>query len=354
MDLVRASVEVMRQGQHRGGAYVASPTFPTYRYSWIQDGGFIAAAMDDSGEPDSAAAFHRWVSGVVVRRRSVIERLEREVPREITDRDVLHTRYTLEGKEGTEPWTNFQLHGYGYWLSSLAWHLRRTRRSPGEFVPAVRLVARYLAVLWDRPCYDCWEEFPDHRHPATFAAVAGGLRHAAALLDDAGPGDLAERILDRVLARGTTAGVMSKFEHTDVVDGSALLATGPLGAFPPGHPLVEETVARIEADLVAEAGGVHRYLEDEYYGGGLWLPLSGSLAWVQAAAGRPDRAREVVRWMEEAADREGNLPEQVSRHVRKPERLQQWVDRWGPVANPLLWSHAMYVLARSVVGPIDD
>jgi GH15 family glucan-1,4-alpha-glucosidase len=347
VDLYRASVHVIRRGQHDSGAYVASPTFPTYRYSWIQDGSFIAAAMDEVGEHDSAAAFHRWVAGVVVRRRPTIERLEQGPPAQLTDADVLHTRYTLEGEEGSERWANFQMHGYGLWLSALAGHLERTRGTAGELLPAMDLAARYLSVLWDRPCFDCWEEFPDRRHPATLAMVTGGLRRTAVLLDDAGPDDLAQRIVERMLARGTTRGSMAKFEDADVVDGSALLALGPLAAFPPGHPLVAATVDRVEAELVAEGGGVYRYLEDEYYGGGLWLPLSGSLAWIHAAFGRTDRARAIVRWMEDTADADGNLPEQVSRELLKPDRFQPWVERWGPVATPLLWSHAMYLLARA-------
>ncbi|MDP9341967.1 MAG: glycoside hydrolase family 15 protein [Actinomycetota bacterium] len=253
-DLYRVSVEVMARGQHRSGAFVASPTFPTYRYSWIRDGSFIAAALDEAGDHERAGAFHRWVAGVVERYRPRIERVEANAPLELTDRDILHTRFTLEGEEGSEWWANFQLDGYGYWLSALARHLRRAGRGD-EFLPAVGLAARYLAMLWERPCYDCWEEFPDRAHPATLAAVAGGLRHAAALLDDAGPGALAQRILDRVMARGTT----------------------------------------------------------------------------------------------EAADGDGNMPEQVSRHLLKPDRFQPWVERWGPVATPLLWSHAMYVLARGAV-----
>ena len=347
MDLDRASVEVMARGQHQSGAYVASPTFPTYRYSWIQDGSFIAMAMDEAGEHGSTAAFHRWVAGVVARRRPTIERLARVPPHELTDSDVLHTRYTVEGEEGTEPWSNFQLHGYGEWLSAVARHLDRTGSPRQELLPAVGLVVRYLTVLWDRPCSDCWEELRDRIHPATLAPVAGGLRRATALLDDAGPAALAGRIEDRIMTRGTTTdGAMAKFEEADVVDGSALLAMGPLGTFASGHPLVEATVRRIEADLVADGGGVHRYLDDEFYGGGLWLPLSGALAWIRAALGHTDRAREVIGWMEGTADDRGNLPEQVPRHLRKPDRLQPWVDRWGPVANPLLWSHAMYVLAR--------
>jgi len=50
--------------------------------------------------------------------------------------------------------------------------------------------------------------------------------------------------------------------------------------------------------------------------------------------------------MEGAADLDGSLPEQVSRNLMVPGQFQYWTDLWGPVAKPLLWSHAMYLIAR--------
>ncbi|MFV2062610.1 MAG: glycoside hydrolase family 15 protein, partial [Chloroflexota bacterium] len=88
---------------------------------------------------------------------------------------------------------------------------------------------------------------------------------------------------------------------------------------------------------------VHRYLEDEYYGGGMWIVLGGALsaAW---ASRDPRRANDILDWIEAQADPSGHLPEQVATHVRKPESRAAWIERWGPPARPLLWSHAMYLL----------
>ena len=41
-DLARHSVAVIRAGEAPSGAYIASPTFSVYRYSWLRDGAFIA------------------------------------------------------------------------------------------------------------------------------------------------------------------------------------------------------------------------------------------------------------------------------------------------------------------------
>jgi hypothetical protein len=38
----------------------------------------------------------------------------------------------------------------------------------------------------------------------------------------------------------------------------------------------------------------------------------------------------------------GELPEQVLDAALYPERIAEWIERWGPVAQPLLWSHANY------------
>jgi hypothetical protein len=39
-----------------------------------------------------------------------------------------------------------------------------------------------------------------------------------------------------------------------------------------------------------------------------------------------------------------DLPEQVLVDVQDPQMVEPWELRWGPVATPLLWSHAMYLI----------
>ena len=302
--------------------------------------------MDQAQAHESAHAFHRWTSRTVLQQQSKIAALEAEPATPLDDRTTLHARFTAEGTEGTEPWPNFQLDGYGFWLSSLAHHVSHTPSDPGEFLEAVELITRYLMLLWDRPCFDCWEEFPNHRHPTTIAAVAAGLRNAAALLHDSGPAQQADHIIKWLMENGLVDDCLAKFEAGKAVDGSALLVFGPLGPFSSSDPVAVRTVERIELELVKETGGVHRYLGDEYYGGGLWLPLSGALAWIHAEWGNRSKAAQILHWMEGAADLDGSLPEQVSRNLMVPGQFQYWTDLWGPVAKPLLWSHAMYLIAR--------
>ncbi len=74
-DLFQHSIDVILKNQAPSGAYIASPNFPTYAYSWLRDGSFIAHAMDRVGQHDSSARFHRWVGGVVRRYHAKLDDL---------------------------------------------------------------------------------------------------------------------------------------------------------------------------------------------------------------------------------------------------------------------------------------
>jgi GH15 family glucan-1,4-alpha-glucosidase len=98
--------------------------------------------------------------------------------------------------------------------------------------------------------------------------------------------------------------------------------------------------------------GVHRRLGDEFYGGGLWLLLAGLLGWHYSRSGRVDDARAELEWIAAQASEEGDLPEQVDRHLLRPEKRDEWVERWGPPACPLLWSHALFLTLALELGAL--
>jgi len=43
------------------------------------------------------------------------------------------------------------------------------------------------------------------------------------------------------------------------------------------------------------------------------------------------------------------LPEQVNDFALSPKHYEPWLKKWGPVASPLLWSHAMYIILISEI-----
>ena len=147
--LARHSVHVILANQAPTGAYLASPAFPVYRYSWFRDGAFIADAMSRAGHPDSADAFFDWFSRVLMDRAALIEGLlaRRHAGERLLPGDFLHARYTLDGDDSSEEWWTFQLDGYGTWLWALDEHVRRHGGTVERWADAAALSARYLAAV---------------------------------------------------------------------------------------------------------------------------------------------------------------------------------------------------------------
>lgn len=357
--LIARSLRVIRAGQAASGAYVAAPYFPTYRFSWFRDGSFIADAMSRCGDPDSAAAFYRWCARIMTDRASRIERLVGRGTAHassVSSVEHLHTRYTLDGEESPTEWENFQLDGYGMWIWSLDGHLDRHGGDRQPYVRGVALTVDYLVMFWDSPCYDWWEEHGDARHPSTLAAIRAGLSCASTWPELAArQRESAEKTVvaidELIRNKAIVDGHLTKSLGSTAVDASLLACMVPFGAVRHDDPVALKTVRLIEEQLAP--AGVHRYLTDTYYGGGQWPLLTALLGWQYARAGDTARARDLLDWIAEQADEELNLPEQVATGALHPEYIDEWVDRWGTSANPLLWSHAMYLTLAHELGVVE-
>ncbi|HQY26956.1 MAG TPA: hypothetical protein PLL45_18905, partial [Thermoflexales bacterium] len=258
---------------------------------------------------------------------------------------ILNARYSLEGEDQGDDWPNFQLDGFGTWLWASIDHATRAgdTAAAARWRPAWDLVADYLGALWPLPCFDAWEEHGDQVHITTLAALFGGLNTYAAAAGSTEAARAAADIRAFVLTEGVQDGRLRKFAGLDSgVDAALLGATMPYGLLRVDDPIARATVAKIERDL--KGGGVHRYATDTYYGGGEWILLTAWLGWHYVAAGQPDQAAACLAWIERQADPNLDLAEQVHVHLIAPEKLPEWQARWGPVATPLLWSHAQYLI----------
>jgi len=365
-DLYQRSIEIILENQSPNGAYIASPNFPTYHYCWFRDGSFIAYAMDLAGQHGSAQKFHQWVAARVNERKALVRTglAKASLGERLTDAEILHTRYHLDGADD-EPgnWPNFQLDGFGTWLWALNEH---RKQKPGthlsqDLLDAANLVAEYLCELWSLPNYDCWEEFPDHVHPHTLAAIFGGLE-AHTDLTGTSHKDVTDAIRAQLLAGAKTYGHFVKFPASPAVDASLLGLAVPYRVVSSDDPLMLETIKQIET-TIAGKGGVHRYAEDSYFGGGEWILLTAWLGWysTELAASCPSLAPALsqkidacLKWIESHADDELNLPEQVAENLNVPSFYSTWLERWGNIASPLLWSHAEYIILRTRLHNLSD
>ncbi len=360
--LATSSHEVITGHQHAGGAYPASPTFSAYRgYAWLRDGAFTAEGVSRFGDVDSANRFHDWASGVLTTRTEQVESLRDAVRhgREIPAALMLPTRFTLDGHVGTEPWWDFQTDGYGTWLWSVVTHAQRHGLALARWRTGIEVAVDYLTTFWDRPCYDWWEENLDHRHVSTLGAIYSGLSEAARSgILDPDRRSIAERtaqsVRQLVLTEGTVTAAdgsvhLAKWLGSGEVDASLAACVVPFGLVAPTDPIARATIRAIANDLEVE-GGVHRYRADVFYGGGQWPLLSCLLGWNRTADGDPAAGLRYLTWAADHATDDGELPEQVPDHLLHPGHRDAWIDRWGPVATPLLWSHGMFLILADELG----
>ena len=347
-DLVTRSIEIIHAGQSPSGAFVASPTFSQYQACWMRDGALIAYSMDCVGDHASAHRFFEWSYRTLNRYGDQIERVLVKLTSgaKPEETDYLPTRFSLDGGLVPGAWTDFQLDGYGTWLWALVEHVQMTgdRAFYEQLRSSVSQVVRYLSALWSQPNYDCWEENRDQVHLSTLAAIYGGLAALAALDPTLETAQTAAAVRGFALRNGTADGHFVKYLGNPALDGSLLWTAVPYGLVRVDDPLFQATVAAIERDIRYPGGGVYRYRADVYFGGGEWLLLTAWLGWVYVLQGRRAEAESILNWIENQADAQGFLPEQVAGHLLHPEHLVPWEARWGTSAKPLLWSHAMYLV----------
>ena len=299
------SVEVIRDGQAPSGAYVASPTFPPYRFSWLRDGSFIADAMS-RGRRD------RERRGVLRLGRA------RASSRASSDPRPAHrtraTRSTARTSRSSE-WPNLQHDGFGLWL----WALPRTRRRHDVDLerwarrPTSPLVPRPRA--WREPCTDWWEE-REGVHAATLACVWAGL----AAWSDAAADDVArlhrrldDARLDASLLRARPAAGPPR----RAVALRAARQPRRRRTSPPGRHLLRRR-------RVAAADGAPR-LD------------------ARPPGDRSD-ARTALEWVAAHATAEAVSARAVAGSpARAGGRGATGSAKWGPPPCPLLWSHAMFL-----------
>jgi GH15 family glucan-1,4-alpha-glucosidase len=372
--LYSKSIKLILENQSIWGSYVASPKFPTYQYCWLRDGSFIAHAMDTAGEFASATAFFRWVGRTIQKYEHKVEDIKQhlEAGLPIGKDDVFHTRYTLDGEEVTadSTWGNFQIDGYGTWLWALGEHVKISGDISllNELYGPIQTTLRYLELVWKLPNYDCWEEHPQYMHPYSLATVYAGFKSISSLIisgklikGSIDVEDLSSQTKSYIMKFGVIDEKLIKFflpaqldytpqpaeQHS--VDSSLIGISTPFQVLSVDDPIMMKTIQAIEKDLHRPKGGIYRYKADVFYGGGEWLLLTAWLGWYYSSAGKMEQAKDLLHWIESQADSDGNLAEQVSGHTLAPKHFDTWTLKWGPIAKPLVWSHAMYIILINAI-----
>ncbi len=313
-DAASKCISVINAYQQPSGAYPASPNFTPYEYCWIRDGSFIADAMSRAGQIESTERFFNWCAELIVKRRD-----------RILQGGLLDTRYTYDGQETNEDWGNFQLDGYGTLLWAIKQHAIRHDRSIDQYQEAAGLIQHYLASHWHEPCFDWWEE-RRAVHAASLACIYAGLA---------------------AYGHPEAAAVQAEINLSEERTDSSLLICALFDATN-GQTIIP-VISAIEEKLVSEDGGVYRYKDDSYFGGGEWPVLTCMLGWYYLKTNRYDAARDKLNWSLSLMQPNGWIAEQSSKHLLHPDSYQEWENKWGRPANPLLWSEAMVLTLISLL-----
>ena len=346
--LYQASLEIIRDNQTDSGAFIASPNFRVYNYSWFRDGSFIANAMLLAGENDSAYAFHQWAADIINQRAGRIIQLlaKNRAGVAIKLDEHLECRYTADGKEGSEPWTNFQLDGFGTWLWSLKNFAASGAQLSEQIIQASNLIVAYLCEFWSLDSFDWWEENFGHQHISTLGSIGTGFVSYCELpgADEVLKAKASEQydiIKELIQENGTREGRLTKWIEGDGLDSSLLALFSPFNFIESKSAIGQNTIAAISTQLGVT--GTYRHSHDSYFGGGRWPLLSSFLGLVLIDLGDLDQATNILEWVAFSSNQDLELPEQVGDKLLFPKVRQEWVSRWGEPAIPLLWSHAMYI-----------
>jgi GH15 family glucan-1,4-alpha-glucosidase len=154
--------------------------------------------------------------------------------------------------------------------------------------------------------------------------------------------------IKRTMASYCVNGYLPKWMASMQADSSTLAILAPFELLDPKEKVYKQTLLHAK-DQLLRGFGMHRYDSDSFYGGGLWPLLSCYLALAELRAGNRDFAEGVLVWVASLSDTDGNLPEQVDDHLLESSKKGYWVDRWGTSAQPLLWTHAMFLRLKIAI-----
>lgn len=353
-ELIKISLELLKEHQHSSGSFPASPNFKEFNYCFLRDASYCAYALLLYGESERCKTFLEWCHNAIISCSDKIEAVKSKAlgSDHIGINEFLPVRFELDGSLDKSDWPNFQIDCYGAWLWCLEEYVNTTgdRSFLSEVQPSVELTVSYLETVWTFACFDCWEEHNYRRHTSSLACVTGGLSSAARLYDNREAKKLSETVRHQILKTITPEGIFPKFLTGYGIDSSNIWLSVPFNVVPRNTPAMTKTIEAMESSLKQE-GGLYRYPEDSYYGGGRWPLLNSFLAWHKIEVGKVEEAEELLLWVEGQANENGHFPENNYDIPLHPEKTKKWIEKWGVrVSPPLLWTQAMYLIAIHFLG----
>lgn len=349
--LIEFSKKVILDASVQNGAIVAAntdqPYYPrkaaNYHYVWPRDASYICVAADVLGVP-VAERFFDWL-------------LER--PEDFAKEGILYQKFATNGRmEGSE----FQPDQAGTVLWAIFEHFKHKRSKVRPYELLVRRLADGLSSDWRGEFFftntvDLWEEEKrststkmENNFTYSLAACRRGLLLANELVKNHEWQRAADEMLEQIEEAYSTKEGYFLRNHGRVddfnIDASLLGLVYPFDIVDADDERMVSTVNRIEDRIVID-GGVHRF-EMDYYdgegsgheGGGPWPILNFWMSIYYSKIGEREKAEEYFFWVIDRLE-DGFIPEQFLFDFREG-------------VKPLVWSHAMFILAAEELGYIES
>ncbi len=386
-ELIKVSKEVIEDGSLENGAIVAAnsdkavypATTQDYRYVWVRDAAYVCMAADLLKLRDIPEKFFEWcfdraedfketnffsnaynVNGTI--HGTLISPNEPKVPRYLRESciDLIHCG------------TQFQPDQSGSLLVAIDHHIKCFDADVSKFDKLVEKTADGICQAWKGdafilPCYDLWEErciLPKHKgfHTYSLAMCIAGLRAAINLLGKKRKWVQTEKEMSKtftLLYLNSTKSIPRTFRKEiknrkikagDLLPDTSLLGlVYPSGILEPNDEKMKRTVQEIIKSNVRNGGDLFRYPDDRYCGGVKkgWVTLTGAGTWpllsfwmsiYYSLCGDKKNAKKFFERPLGRIDR--YIPEQIFE-----DKLRQSI-------SPLIWSHAMFVIAVKLLGHI--
>jgi GH15 family glucan-1,4-alpha-glucosidase len=387
--LIRISEKVITDGSLENGAIIAADSDKTiyssniqnYRYVWVRDAAYVCMAADLLKLKDIPERFFDWClhraedfkqTGLFSNAYNVNGTIHGTLipPDEVKVPQKTKGKYINLIHHGTQ----FQPDQNGSLLIAISHHIKHFGMNASTFRELIETTALGICRSWKNrkftlPCFDLWEERcvlaqQKRYHIYSLAMCSAGLKAAAELLGKNNNWQQTQKEMSEILKEAfscfskhiprtynkSKTSARGKITKQDTLPDTSLLGL----AYPSQilHPLDENmknTVQAIIQNNMTKDGGLLRYPSDKYCGGvrNGWVTLTGAGPWPLLSfwmsiyfslANDKRNAAKYFKWPLQKINE--HMPEQIFAGKTKSS------------ITPLLWSHAMFIIAAKFLDHI--
>ena len=347
--LIETSIQIIKDASLENGAIVAANSdkeyYPRqakdYHYVWPRDAAYICVAAQMAGIRTIQEPFFHWLN---------------YRPENFKKEGLLFANYSTNGRMEVDQFQPDQAGSvlwaiYNFYKDDLA------KAEKQEVV--IRRLADGLCSEWRgkyffRNTVDLWEESNrktstrmENNHTYSLAACAKGLLLAHKMLGNIEWEDVARQMIERIDDSYDHKQKRFLRNHGRIddpnIDASLLGLTYPFEIILPDDARMIQTVSAIEKNITIN-GGVHRFQFDYYdgegsaqEGAGAWPILNFWMSIYYSLRNDRKKSEAYFMWVVEKIKDDYMIPEQIFSDFREGIR-------------PLVWSHAMFLIASKYLG----